>query len=101
MKGVTAIILKDTPGEKLLPRMEKREGGQHLGLVGEAVGPLEVNPAQLVELGGLVAEVVVPGQDLQHGGQGGGAHDGGVLAKGFRIFRESRRAESLGRSILS
>ena len=26
VKGVTAIILKDTPGEKLLPRMEKREG---------------------------------------------------------------------------
>lgn len=32
MKGVTAIILKDTPGEKLLPRMEKREGKDWIGL---------------------------------------------------------------------
>lgn len=32
VKGVTAIILKDTPGEKLLPRMEKREGKDWIGL---------------------------------------------------------------------
>ena len=70
--------------------------GQHLGLVGEAVGPLEVNPAQLVELGGLVAEVVVPGQDLQHGGQGGGAHDGGVLAQGVQNFQRIPQGGILG-----
>ena len=70
--------------------------GQHLGLVGEAVGPLEVNPAQLVELGGLVAEVVVPGQDLQHGGQGGSAHDGGVLAQGVQNFQRIPQGGILG-----
>ena len=32
VKGVTAIILKDTPGEKQLPRMEKREGKDWIGL---------------------------------------------------------------------
>ena len=69
---------------------------EDLGLVGEAVGPLEVNPAQLVELGGLVAEVVVPGQDLQHGGQSGGAHDGGVLAQGVQNFQRIPQGGVLG-----
>lgn len=32
VKGVTAIILKDTPDEKELPRMEKREGQDWIGL---------------------------------------------------------------------
>ena len=70
--------------------------GQHLGLVGQAVGPLEVHPAQLIELGGLVAEVVVPGQDLQHGGQGSGAHDGGILAQGIQNFQGIPQGGVLG-----
>ena len=69
---------------------------QHLGLVGKAVGPLEVHPAQFIELGGLVAEVVVPGQDLQHGGQGGSAHDGGVLAQGVQNFQRIPQGGILG-----
>ena len=69
---------------------------EDLGLVGEAVGPLEVNPAQFIELGGLVAEVVVPGQDLQHGGQSGGAHDGGVLAQGVQNFQRIPQGGILG-----
>ena len=69
---------------------------QHLGLVGKAVGPLEVHPAQFIELGGLVAEVVVPGQDLQHGGQSGGAHDGGVLAQGVQNFQRIPQGGILG-----
>ena len=32
MKGLTAIILKDTPGEKELPQMERREGKDWIGL---------------------------------------------------------------------
>lgn len=32
VKGVTAIILKDTPDEKELPQMEKREGKDWIGL---------------------------------------------------------------------
>ena len=32
VKGVTAIILKDAPDEKQLPRMEKREGQDWIGL---------------------------------------------------------------------
>ena len=54
--------------------------GEHLGLVGQAVLPAgQIDPGQLIEPGGLVAVVVVAGEDIQHGGQGGGAHDGGVL----------------------
>ena len=56
---------------------------EHLGLVRHAVLPLKIGAAQFVQAGGLVAEVIVPGQDLQHGGQDGGAHDGGVLAQGI------------------
>ena len=55
--------------------------GQDLGLVGETVGPLEVGAAQLIEPRGGVAEAVVPGQDLQQGGEDGGTHDGGILAQ--------------------
>ena len=55
---------------------------EHLGLVGQAVlSARQVNAAYLIQPGGLVAIVPVPGQDLQHGGQGGGAHDGGVLSQ--------------------
>ena len=57
---------------------------QDLGFVGQAVGPLEVGAAQLIELRGGVAEAVVPGQDLQQGGEDGGAHDGGILAQGVQ-----------------
>lgn len=32
VKGLTAIILKDTPGEKELPQMERREGKDWIGL---------------------------------------------------------------------
>ena len=32
----------------------------------------QIDPGQLIEPGGLVAVVVVAGQDIQHGGQGGG-----------------------------
>ena len=70
--------------------------GQHLGLVGQAVGPLEVHPAQLIELGGLVAEVVIPGQDLQHGGQGSGTHDGGILAQGVQNLQGIPQGGILG-----
>ena len=54
--------------------------GQCLGLDGQAVlAAGQVRPAHLIELHVLIAVVVVPGQDLQHGGQGGGPHDGGIL----------------------
>ena len=55
--------------------------GEELRLVGKAVGARQVDLAQLVEPHGLVAVVVVAGDDLQHGGEDGGAHDGGVLAQ--------------------
>ena len=41
-----------------------------------------VRPADLVEAGLPVAIVIVPGEDLEHGGEDGGAHDGRVLAQG-------------------
>ena len=58
--------------------------GQHLGLVSHAGAVVfgEVGPAQLIEPDGFAAVVAVPGQDFQHGGQGGGAHDGGILPQG-------------------
>ena len=53
---------------------------EHLLLHRQAVGPArEIDAAHLIQLGALVAEVVVPGQDLQHGGEHRGAHDGGIL----------------------
>ena len=72
--------------------------GQHLGLVSHAGAVVlgEVGAAQLIEFGGLVAEVVVPGQDLQHGGQGGGAHDGGVLAQGIQDLQGIPQGGILG-----
>src|SRR5699024_11810157 len=44
-----------------------------------------VGAAHLVQAHVLVAVVVVAGENLQHGGEGGGAHDGGddlVIAHG-------------------
>ena len=59
--------------------------GEELLLRGQTVlSAGEIDPAQLVQAGGLVAIVIVPGEDLQHGGQGGGAHDGGVLPQGVQ-----------------
>ena len=40
-----------------------------------------VGPAYLVELDSLIAEVVVAGENFEHGRQSCRAHDGGVLAK--------------------
>ena len=56
--------------------------GEDLGLVGHAVLFFKIGAAQLIEIGGLIAEVIVPGKNLQHGGQNRSAHDGGVLAQG-------------------
>ena len=62
--------------------------GQDLPLIGQAVlAAGEIDAAHLVELGGLVAVVVVPGQDLQHGGKHRGAHDRGVLAQGVEDLK--------------
>ena len=55
---------------------------QHLRLLGQRLtGHRQIDFRQLVELHGLVMVGVVPGEDFQHGGQGDGAHDGGVLAQ--------------------
>src|SRR5699024_3565764 len=43
----------------------------------------QVDPGQFVQPGGLIPVVPVPGQNFQHGGQSGGAHDGGVLPQGI------------------
>ena len=55
--------------------------GEHLRLVGQAVGALEVDLRELVDLRGLVAVVPVAREHLEHAGQGGGAHAAGVLAE--------------------
>ena len=59
----------------------------YLRLIRKAVFTLEVYPADLVERGGGVAEVVVAGQNFQHGGENGGAHDRGVLAERVEYFK--------------
>ena len=75
---------------------------EHLGLDGQTVlAAGEIDAAQFIEPGGLVAEIPVPGQDP--------SMEGSVVVRmmevssprGFRIFMEFRRGESLGRSILS
>ena len=53
---------------------------EELGLHRQPVRPAgQVDLPQLVEPHVPVAVVVVALEHLQHGGQGGGAHDGGVL----------------------
>src|SRR5699024_6525862 len=59
--------------------------GEDLVFHRKAVVPAgEVDAADLIQPHVLVAVVVVPGQDLQHGGKGGSAHDGGVLPQGVQ-----------------
>ena len=53
-----------------------------LWLVGHAVFPLKVGTAQFIQMGFLVAIVIVPGQDLQHGRHDRGPHDGSILTQG-------------------
>ena len=81
-QAIQDCLHRTLQGEKVHIRAigTKRE---HLWLVSEAVWPCEVGAAQLVELGGLVSVVVVPGQNLQHRGQRGRPHDGSVLSQGI------------------
>ena len=57
--------------------------GEELGLHRQPVRPArQIDLTQLVELHVPVAVVVIALEHLQHGRQGGGAHDGGVLPQG-------------------
>ena len=58
--------------------------GDYLRLVRRTVGALEVYSADLIEIGGLVAVIIVAGEYLKHRGEDGRAHDGGVLAEGVQ-----------------
>ncbi len=75
--------------------------GEHLGLVSHAVLPLEIDAAQLIQAGGLVADSCSSGSGFQHGGQGGGAHDGGVLAQRVQDLEGLAAGIVLAQRILS
>ena len=56
---------------------------QHLGFCGKCIALLrQIDLCYLIELGGLVVIGVVAAQDLQHGGDSDGTHNGSVLAQG-------------------
>ena len=89
--GLEARLAERERGEDLLdPALEREEAQtrpegaerQDLRLLGGAVRSLEVDLAELVEPGLLIADVHVLREDLEHRGQHGRAHDAGVLAEG-------------------
>ena len=66
--------------------------GQHLGLFRLHLTFYgQIDLCQLVELGSLVVVCVVPCQNVQHGGQSYGTHDGSVFAQ--RILNLQRAAQ--------
>ena len=71
-------------GEEVVPLPVHADGG-HLPLIGQFL-PLhwQIDTSDLIESGRFVAVVVVAGEHLQHGGDGGGAHHAGVLTQGIQ-----------------
>ena len=87
-------------GEEILFRTIEAQR-KEFGFLCHAVLPLEVGAAQLIQTHSLVAVVVVPGEDFQHGGSTVVRMMEVSSPRGFMIFMDLRRGSPPAGEILS